>query len=137
MKKWIAIGIAGLLLVAIVQWIIAALQQNDFQQQIHEWALKVNGTNDSEIKSGLIEAAQKINATVRAEDIRISFAPTDKVSYPQKLVGKIATFENYAATITVEYLQPILWIPFSHRAESWALIQSSSKMKAPREMPEP
>jgi hypothetical protein len=60
------------------------------------------------------------------------------LSYPQSVVGKLATFDNYRATITAVYRQPFLFvIPRAHRVETSALIQSAAKARVPRELPEP
>src|SRR5439155_14120282 len=129
MKKWIALAIVALILVAGVQWLVGALRREDFRQELHIIAEGVSEGNDDDIKKRVVEAAHKIKAEIRKEDIQVQYAPTQDLSFAQRTVGMIASFENYRATITAEFRQSICLIPVTQHIEANALIQSAAKAK--------
>lgn len=137
MKKWIVLAVVALVITALVQWLIASLRQHDFESEVHKIALTVRADNHDEIKRRVAEQAAKIGADTSAERVTVQYEPTTDLSAPQRMVGKLMTFNNHWATITVEWTQPILFIPISKKSEVKALIESAGRQREPREMPEP
>ena len=124
-------------LIAGVQFLIASLRQNDLETEVREIVLRVGANNHDDIKRQAVEAARKTKAEMVPSDVTIQYAPTDRKSYAQSVVGKLATFDNHWATITAEYRQPILVFRVKRRLEVNRLIEGTATQRAPREIPEP
>jgi hypothetical protein len=137
MKKWIVLAVVALIITASVQFLIASLRQHDFESEVQKIALTVRADNHAEIKRRVAEEAAKIGAETSAEKVTVQYVPTTDLSAPQRMVGKLMTFNNHWATITVEFSQPILFIPISKRSEVKALIESAGRQREPRDLPEP
>jgi hypothetical protein len=137
MKKWIALAVVALVITASVQFLIASLRQHDFEREVHKIALTVSADNHEEIKKRVVKEASKIGADTSAEQVTVQYAPTDELIAPQRMVSKLMTFTNHWATITVEFSQPILFIPINRRTEVKALIQSAGQRREPGQLPEP
>ncbi len=58
------------------------------------------------------------------------------MNFAQRMVSRVGTFQNYRATITVDYTQSILFIPIKRHGEGTALIQSAVTPKRAQAMPE-
>ena len=137
MKKLIGVVILALVVASLVQWGIAWMRQHEFAERLHEVALKVEERNHDEIKQIVIAEGAKLHVRVATSDVDVRYGPTSDLSYAQRMVSRIATFDNHRATITVDYTQPVLFIPFKRHVETTALIESAAEASPPQGIPEP
>ncbi len=136
MKTVIWLLILGLLVVGLVQMVGGALRGHDFQEKLHDVALQVGENNHDEIKRQVVAEGSKLRFQVEPSGVTVHYAPTSDMNYAQRMVSRIGTFQNHRATITVDYTQSILFIPFKHHAKGTALIESAAKAKRAQPMPE-
>ncbi|GEM_PF-2820497 len=137
MKKWIVLAVVALVITASVQFLIASLRKHDFESKVFEIAKTARADNHDEIKRRVVEEASKIGAETAADKVTVQYAATSDLSGTQRFVGKIMTFDNHRATITVEFSQPILFIPIKKKSEIVTLIESAGKQREQRDLPEP
>jgi preprotein translocase subunit SecF len=107
----------------------------DFSERvIHELNFVDENSMDS-VKQDLISDAKKIDIDLKAADISIRYEDTEQRTEAQHLVGNKldVTFVNKLVTITVNYVQPILGIPF-HKGITESHIR---QIQAPRKEPSP
>ena len=86
----------------------------DFTERIiHELNFVDENSMDS-VKQDLINDAKKLGIDLKLDDIHIRYEDTEQRTEAQHLVGNKldVTFVNKLVTITVDYTQPILLIPF-------------------------
>jgi len=69
--------------------------------------------------------------------LNVRYGPTSDLSYTLRMGSRIATFNNDRATITVDYAQPVLFIPLKRHVEATALIESGAEASPPQGIPEP
>jgi hypothetical protein len=137
MKKWMALAVVALLIVAAVQLLIGSLRKHDFESELGRIALTVTADNHEEIKRRVAAVAAKLGATTSADKVGVQYAATKDLSGTQRFVAKLMEFDNHRATITVEFSQPILFLPIKKRSEVTALIESAGRQRPPQGLPEP
>ncbi len=136
MKDLVWLLILGLVVIGAVQGIGGALRRVDFEGKLHDVALQVGEKNHDEIKRQVVAEGSKLHLQVAPSEVEVQYAPTSDMTYAQRMVSRIGTFQNHRATITVDYTQSILFIPFKHHAKGTALIESAAKAKRAQPMPE-
>jgi preprotein translocase subunit SecF len=107
----------------------------DFSERvIHELNFVDENSMDT-AKQDLVNEAKKLGIDLRADDISIRYEDTEQRTEAQHLVGNKldVTFVNKLVTITVNYVQPILGIPF-HKGITESHIR---QIQAPRKEPSP
>ena len=107
----------------------------DFTERvIHELNFVDENSMDT-AKQDLVNEAKKLGIDLKAEDISIRYEDTEQRTEAQHLVGNKldVTFVNKLVTITVNYVQPILGIPF-HKGITESHIR---QIQAPRKEPSP
>ena len=107
----------------------------DFSERVfHELNFVDENSMDS-VKKDLISEAEKLGIDLKTDDIHIKYEDTEQRTEAQHLVGNKldVTFVNKFVTITVDYVQPILWIPF-HKEITQSHIR---QVQAPRKEPSP
>ena len=135
MKTLIGVVILALVVASLVQWGIAWMRQHEFEERLHEVAMKVEERNHNEIKQIVIAEGAKLHVRVATSDVNIRYGPTSDLSYTQRMVSRIATFDNHRATITVDYTQPFLFIPFKRHVATTALIESAAEASRQQGIP--
>jgi hypothetical protein len=136
MKNIIWLLLLGLVIVGVTQLIGGALRRVDFQEKLHDVALQVGDKNHDDIKRQVIAEGSKYHLEIAPSDVTVDYAPTSDMDYAQRMVSRIGTFQNYRATIVVDYSQPILFIPIKRHAKGTALIKSAAQAKRAQPMPE-
>ena len=83
----------------------------------------------------IYDLAKKLGIDLKPDDISIRYEDTEQRTEAQHLVGNKldVTFVNKLVTITVDYVQPILGIPF-HKEITESHIR---QIQAPRKEPSP
>ena len=107
----------------------------DFAERVdHELNFVEENSMDS-AKQDLVNEAKKLGIDLKPEDIYIKYEDTQQRTEAQHLVGNKldVTFVNKLVTITVDYVQPILGIPF-HKEITQSHIR---QIQAPRKEPSP
>jgi preprotein translocase subunit SecF len=107
----------------------------DFSERvIHELNFVDENSMDT-AKQDLVNEAKKLGIELKPEDIAIRYEDTEQRTEAQHLVGNKldVTFVNKLVTITVNYTQPILGIPF-HKEITQSHIR---QIQAPRKEPSP
>ena len=105
----------------------------DFSERVfHETDFVDENSMDS-VKQDLVNDAKKLD--LKPDDIHIKYEDTEQRTEAQHLVGNKldVTFVNKLVTITVDYTQPILAIPF-HKEITQSHIR---QVQAPRKEPSP
>jgi hypothetical protein len=136
MKNIIWLLILGLVIVGLVQMVGGTLRRYDFQEKLHDVAAQVGDGNQDEIKRKVVAEGSTRHLQVAPSDVNVQYAPTSDLTYAQRMVSRIGTFQNHRATITVDYTQSILFIPVKHHAKGTALIESAATAKRAQPMPE-
>jgi len=113
-----------------------ALRRVDFDEKLHDVALQVGGNNHDEIKRKVVAEGSKLNLQVAPSEVNVDYAPTSDMDFAQRMVSRIGTFQNYRATIVVDYTQSILFIPLKRHAKGTALIKSAAEAKRAPGMPQ-
>jgi preprotein translocase subunit SecF len=107
----------------------------DFTERvIHELNFVDENSMDT-AKQDLVNEAKKLGIDLKPDDISIRYEDTEQRTEAQHLVGNKldVTFVNKLVTITVDYVQPILGIPF-HKEITESHIR---QIQAPRKEPSP
>lgn len=107
----------------------------DFAERVdHELNFVDENSMDS-VKQDLVNDATKMGIDLKPEDIHIKYEDTEQRTEAQHLVGNRldVTFVNKLVTITVDYVQPLLGIPF-HKEITQSHIR---EIQAPRKEPSP
>ncbi len=136
MKNIIWLLILGLVVVGLVQMVGGALRRADFEGNLHDVALQVRDKNHDEIKRQVVVAGSKRQLQVAPSEVNVQYAPTSDLSFAQRMVSRVGTFQNHRATIFVDYTQSILFIPVKRHAKGTALIQSTAQAKRAQGMPD-
>ena len=107
----------------------------DFAERVvHELNFVDENSMDS-VKQDLVTDAKKLRIDLTPDNIHIKYEDTEQRTEAQHLVGNRldVTFVNKLVTITVDYVQPILGIPF-HKEITQSHIR---QIQAPRKEPSP
>jgi len=136
MKTIIWLVILGLVTVGLVQTIGGALHRVDFESKLHDIALQVGDKNQDEIKRQVVAEGRKFHLQIAPSEVNVQYAPTSDLTFAQRMVSRIGTFQNHRATIIVDYTQPILFFPVKRHVQGTALIESAAQAKRAQEMPE-
>jgi hypothetical protein len=136
MKNLIWLLILGLVVVGAVQMVGGALRRNDFQEKLHDVASQVGEKNHDEIKRQVVAEGGKLHLQVDPSEVNVQYAATSDMTYAQRMVSRVGTFQNHRATILVDFTQSILFFPVKHHAKGTALIQSAATAKRSQELPE-
>ena len=107
----------------------------DFSERVgHELNFVDENSMDS-VKQDLVTDAKKLGIDLTPDNIHIKYEDTEQRTEAQHLVGNRldVTFVNKLVTITVDYVQPILGIPF-HKEITQSHIR---QIQAPRKEPSP
>ncbi len=136
MKNIIWLLILGLAVIAVVQLVGGTLRGYDFQEKLHDVALQVEEKNHDEIKRQVVAEGSKRHFQVTPSDVNVEYGPTSDLTYAQRMVSRVGTFQNQRATIVVDYTQSILFVPVKRHARGTALIQSAATAKRAQPMPE-
>ncbi len=136
MKNIIWLLILGLVVAGVVQMIGGALRRHDFEEKLHDVALRVAEKNHDEIKRQVVAEGSKLHLQVAPAEVNVQYAPTSDMTYAQRMVSRIGTFQNHRATIVVDYTQSVLFIPVKRQAKGSALIESPAQAKRAQELPE-
>jgi hypothetical protein len=107
----------------------------DFSERVFHETNFVDENSMDSVKKDLISEAEKLGIDLKTDDIHIKYEDTEQRTEAQHLVGNKldVTFVNKFVTITVDYVQPILWIPF-HKEITQSHIR---QVQAPRKEPSP
>jgi hypothetical protein len=107
----------------------------DFAERVNHELNFVDENSMDSVKQDLITDAKKLGIDLKPEDIHIKYEDTQQLTEAQHLVGNKldVTFVNKLVTITVDYVQPILGIPF-HKEITDSHIR---QVQAPRKEPSP
>jgi hypothetical protein len=135
MKSIIWLLLLGLVVVGVAQTIGGALHRYDFEERLHDVALRVGAKNHDEIKQQVVAEGSKLHLRVAPSEVKVEYAPTSDLVFAQRMVSRIGTFQNHRATIEVDYTQSILFVPVKRHAKGTAVIESAAQAKRP-EMPE-
>ena len=86
----------------------------DFAERVNHELNFVDENSMDSVKQDLINDAKKLGIDLKADDIHIRYEDTQQRTEAQHLVGNKldVTFVNKLVTITVDYTQPLLLIPF-------------------------
>lgn len=107
----------------------------DFAERVdHELNFVDENSMDS-VKKDLVSEAGKLGIDLKPENINIKCEDTERRTEAQHLIGNKldVAFVNKLVTITVDYTQPILAIPF-HKQITQSHIR---QVQAPRKEPSP
>lgn len=107
----------------------------DFAERVNHELNFVDENSMDSVKQDLINDAKKMDIDLKPEDIHIKYEDTEQRTEAQHLVGNKldVTFVNKFVSITVDYVQPILGIPF-HKEITDSHIR---QIQAPRKEPSP
>jgi hypothetical protein len=107
----------------------------DFSERVFHETNFVDENSMDSVKKDLIGEAEKLGIDLKPDDIHIKYEDTEQRTEAQHLVGNKldVTFVNKLVTITVDYTQPILAIPF-HKEITQSHIR---EVQAPRKEPSP
>jgi hypothetical protein len=136
MKIIIWLLILGLVVVGLAQAVGGALRRVDFDGKLRDVASQVEEKNHEDIKRQVVAEGSKLHLQLTPSEVAVQYAPTSDMDYAQRMVSRIGTFQNYRATITVDYTQPILFIPIKRHTQVSALIKSAAQAKRAQPMPE-
>jgi hypothetical protein len=136
MKNIIWLLILGLVVVGLAQMVGGALRRVDFDGKLHDVASQVEDKNHDEIRRQVVAEGSKLHLQVAPSEVSVQYAPTSDLTYAQRMVSRVGTFQNHRATIIVDYTQSILFIPVKRHAKGTALIQSAAQAKRAQEMPQ-
>ena len=85
----------------------------DFAERVTHQLDFVSDTSMDSVKQDLISDAQKLGIDLKPGDIEIKYEDTDQRTVAQNFVGRIGVqYVNKRVTITVDFIQRILGIPF-------------------------
>jgi len=107
----------------------------DFAERVNHELNFVDENSMDSVKQDLINDAKKMDIDLKPEDIHIKYEDTEQRTEAQHLVGNKldVTFVNKFVSITVDYVQPILGIPF-HKEITDSHVR---QVQAPRKDPSP
>jgi len=107
----------------------------DFAERVNHELNFVDENSMDSVKQDLVNDAKKLGIDLKPADIYIKYEDTQQRTEAQHLVGNRldVTFVNKLVTITVDYVQPILGIPF-HKEITQSHIR---QIQAPRKEPSP
>jgi len=107
----------------------------DFAERVNHELNFVDENSMDSAKQDLVNEAKKLGIDLKPEDIYIKYEDTQQRTEAQHLVGNKldVTFVNKLVTITVDYVQPLLGIPF-HKEITQSHIR---QIQAPRKEPSP
>jgi preprotein translocase subunit SecF len=107
----------------------------DFAERVNHELNFVDENSMDSVKQDLINDAKKMDIDLKPEDIHIKYEDTDQRTEAQHLIGNKldVTFVNKFVSITVDYVQPILGIPF-HKEITDSHVR---QIQAPRKEPSP
>lgn len=107
----------------------------DFAERVNHELNFVDENSMDSVKQDLINDAKKMDIDLKPEDIHIKYEDTEQRTEAQHLVGNKldVTFVNKFVSITVDYVQPILGIPF-HKEITDSHVR---QVQAPRKEPSP
>jgi hypothetical protein len=113
MKGFILLVVAVLLAYAAVTAMKQMKINGDFAERVTHQLDFVSDTSMDSVKQDLISDGQKLGIDVKLEDIHIQYEDTDQHTVAQNYVGRIGVqYTNKRVTITVDFIQRILGIPF-------------------------
>jgi preprotein translocase subunit SecF len=135
MKGMIALVVVFLIGYAGLTWMKQFKTNGDFAERVNHELNFVDENSMDSVKQDLINDAKKMDIDLKAEDIHIKYEDTEQRTEAQHLVGNKldVTFVNKFVSITVDYVQPILGIPF-HKEITDSHIR---QIQAPRKEPSP
>ncbi len=107
----------------------------DFAERVNHELNFVDENSMDSVKQDLVNDAKKLGIDLKPADIYIKYEDTEQRTEAQHLVGNRldVTFVNKLVTITVDYVQPLLGIPF-HKEITQSHIR---QIQAPRKEPSP
>jgi len=107
----------------------------DFAERVNHELNFVDENSMDSVKQDLVNDAKKLGIDLNPADIYIKYEDTQQRTEAQHLVGNRldVTFVNKLVTITVDYVQPLLGIPF-HKEITQSHIR---QIQAPRKEPSP
>ena len=133
-------GAIGLLIALLIGYAgVTAMQQfkvnTDFVDRVEHQINFVDENSMDSVKQELIADAKRLGIDIVPGDIDIKYEDTEQHTVAQNLVGKKLEMQyiNKRVTISVDYVQRILGIPF-HKNVTQARIR---QIQAPRHEPSP
>jgi len=107
----------------------------DFAERVNHELNFVDENSMDSVKQDLVNDAKKLGIDLKPADIYIKYEDTQQRTEAQHLVGNRldVTFVNKLVTISVDYVQPLLGIPF-HKEITQSHIR---QIQAPRKEPSP
>ena len=75
--------------------------KNQLAGKVEGFLPQINKMNQGNIRDQVVAEAQKLGIILLPDSVQISYEPTEEKTYPQRVVQKLATFENYRARIVV------------------------------------
>jgi len=136
MKKLIVLVILILGVVGMIQWVGAWMRQHEFEEKLHDVALQVEDKNQDEIKRLVVAEGARLHLQVAPSDVNVRYSPTSDLGFAQRMVGKVGTFHNHRAIVTVDYTQPVLFVGHKRHVEARALIESAATANTPQDIPD-
>ena len=135
MKGMIALVVVLLIGYAGLTWMKQFKTNGDFAERVDHELNFVDENSMGTVKQDLVNEAKKLGIDLKPADIYIKYEDTEQRTEAQHLVGNKldVTFVNKLVTITVDYVQPILGIPF-HKEITQSHIR---QIQAPRKEPSP
>jgi preprotein translocase subunit SecF len=133
-------GMIALVVVFLIGYVgLTGMKQfktnGDFATRVEHQINFVNETSMDSVKQDLVNDAKTLGIELKPDDVHIKYEDTEQRTEAQHLVGNKldVTFLNKLVTITVDYVQPILGIPFHKEITESHIVQ----IQAPRKEPSP
>ena len=133
-------GMIALVVVLLIGYVgLTGMKQfktnGDFAERVNHELNFVDENSMDSVKQDLVNDAKKLGIDLTPDNIHITYEDTERRTEAQHLVGNKldVTFVNKLVTITVDYTQPILGIPF-HKEITQSHIR---QIQAPRKEPSP
>lgn len=111
--------------------------KNELAEKIVTLLPQMSKTNQTEIRDQVIAEAKTRSIELSPDDVLVSYEPTEDQKYAQKFVSKLATFENYKATIVVKTATRVWGIALSSEPiERWQITQEKAISRRQPELDE-
>src|SRR5579862_8423038 len=113
MKGFIILVVVVLLGYAAVTAMQQMKTNGDLAERVTHQLDFVSDTTMDSVKQDLVNDAAKLGVELKPEDIHIKYEDTDQHTVAQNFVGRVGVqYTNKKVTITIDFIQRILGIPF-------------------------
>lgn len=76
--------------------------RNELAGKVENLLPQISKDNHTAIRDQVVAAAKMLGIELLPDDVQVSYEPTKQLKFAQTFVQKLATFENYDATIVVQ-----------------------------------